>query len=285
VIEASNKTVEDLAVQIPGAARVFETLGIDYCCGGDVALSEACAKAGLQIELVLSSLEAAQREPAPASNWSRAPLAVLAQHIVEKHHAFVTAETTRLEALFKVCAAHAARHGELDRMQAIFSEMAQELRTHMMREERILCCRRMDTRRCSAGPAASFWASASILCPSCRETPSPRPGRAGSCGPPAWHCAGSPISTPGTGACCFPPPRCSNWTPSQSFFMRFRCAGKTGKVGIIQTNGALHDREGLHAKVEALEAVFEHGSFYTGNLRAPVLLSAKILFVPLHAFK
>jgi regulator of cell morphogenesis and NO signaling len=139
MMETANKSVKDLAVQIPGAARVFEKLGIDYCCGGGVALSEACGKAGLRIEDVVRSLEAAEGEPAPASDWSGAPLAALAQHIVEKHHSFTWSESARLEALLsKVLAAHGARHAELTGMQTTFSQMADELRTHMMKEERIL---------------------------------------------------------------------------------------------------------------------------------------------------
>jgi regulator of cell morphogenesis and NO signaling len=139
MIATANKTVKELAVQIPGAARVFENFGIDYCCGGDVPLSQACDKAALRLEEVLASLEKAQREPAPAHDWAKAPLAALMQHIVETHHSFTAAETTRLEALFvKVCDVHGGRHPELYRMQAKFTEMANELRTHMMKEENIL---------------------------------------------------------------------------------------------------------------------------------------------------
>lgn len=139
MIETANKTVKELAVQIPGAARVFENFGIDYCCGGNVPLSEACANAALRLEEVLSSLEKAQRDPAPAKDWAQAPLAALAKHIVDRHHSFTAAETTRLEALFvKVCGVHGKRHPELHGMQAKFTEMANELRTHMMKEENIL---------------------------------------------------------------------------------------------------------------------------------------------------
>ncbi|HEV2424590.1 MAG TPA: iron-sulfur cluster repair di-iron protein [Terriglobia bacterium] len=139
MIVTANQTVKDLAVQSPGAARVFEELGIDYCCGGNISLNSACEKAGLKINDVLSSLEAAQRKPEPSADWSRAPLAALAQHIVERHHAFTTTETARLEGLFtKVCRAHGDRHPELAGMQATFTEMAAELRMHMMKEERIL---------------------------------------------------------------------------------------------------------------------------------------------------
>ena len=139
VIETANKTVKELAVQIPGAARVFEKFGIDYCCGGNMPLSEACANSALRLEEVLASLERAQRDPTPATDWARAPLAALAQHIVEKHHSFTAAETTRLEALFvKVCGVHGERHPELHGMQTKFTELADELRTHMLKEENIL---------------------------------------------------------------------------------------------------------------------------------------------------
>ena len=139
MIETANKTVKELAVQIPGAARVFENFGIDYCCGGNLPLSEACANAALRLKEVLASLEKAQRDPAPANDWAQAPLAALARHIVEAHHSFTRAETTRLDALFvKVCGVHGERHPELYAMQVKFTEMANELRTHMMKEENIL---------------------------------------------------------------------------------------------------------------------------------------------------
>lgn len=139
MIATDNRTVKELAVQIPGAARVFEQFGIDYCCGGNVPLGAACSKAGLRVEDVLSSLESAQQEPAQSGDWSRTPFAALAGHIVEKHHAFTKTESSRLEALFaKVSAKHAARHPELLPMQATFAEMANELRSHMMKEEHIL---------------------------------------------------------------------------------------------------------------------------------------------------
>lgn len=139
MIELEKKTVKEVAIEIPGAARVFETLGIDYCCGGNVPLSEGCAKAGVRLDEVLASLEKAQTEPVASREWSNAPLAALARHIVEKHHAFTFAEATRLEALFtKVCARHGEKHPELYELQKTFADLAVELRTHMMKEEHIL---------------------------------------------------------------------------------------------------------------------------------------------------
>jgi len=37
----------------PAATRVFEKLGIDYCCGGNKSLDEACRAANLNTDEVL----------------------------------------------------------------------------------------------------------------------------------------------------------------------------------------------------------------------------------------
>ena len=50
------KTVRELALEIPNATRVFEKLGIDYCCGGQKSLGEACAAINLPIADVLNQL-------------------------------------------------------------------------------------------------------------------------------------------------------------------------------------------------------------------------------------
>ena len=41
---ATTKTVGEIAVEMPNATREFEKLGIDYCCGGNRTLGEACAE-------------------------------------------------------------------------------------------------------------------------------------------------------------------------------------------------------------------------------------------------
>jgi regulator of cell morphogenesis and NO signaling len=48
----ATKTVREVALAIPNATRVFEKIKIDYCCGGDRLLGDACARAGVQINEV-----------------------------------------------------------------------------------------------------------------------------------------------------------------------------------------------------------------------------------------
>ena len=137
----TEKTVRDLALEIPAATRVFERLGIDYCCGGGQTLEEACRKAKVPLEEALQSLEAGRERNQSDSgrDWQRAPLEELVAHIRNTHHAYVRSETARLEPLFdKVVKAHGANRPELSEMRATFAALAEELSSHLMKEEMVL---------------------------------------------------------------------------------------------------------------------------------------------------
>jgi len=137
----ATKTVRELAVEVPNATRIFEKLGIDYCCGGDRPLKEACASANLAVDDVLRALEQGSETCASviACDWNTTSLGELVDHIVNKHHTFVKSETPRLQKLIaKVAGVHGQKHPELQQVQTAFSELADELAAHMLKEERIL---------------------------------------------------------------------------------------------------------------------------------------------------
>ena len=138
----TEKSVRELALENPASTRVFEKLGIDYCCGGKKSLEEACRAANLNIDQVLASLEQLN-EPAEAAdeerNWDAEPLGVLIAHIQQTHHKYTREEIARLGPLFeKVCSVHGRNHPELLEVYAAFKGLAQELSTHLMKEEMIL---------------------------------------------------------------------------------------------------------------------------------------------------
>jgi regulator of cell morphogenesis and NO signaling len=134
----SEKTVGEIAAGIPAAARVFEKYRIDYCCGGRQSLEAACEGKGVSPAEVLSELEAATRSPEDR-DWTNAPLAELADHIVARHHAFLRAELPALDQrLAKVIEAHPGHRDSLLPLRDTFQALRFELMTHMMKEERIL---------------------------------------------------------------------------------------------------------------------------------------------------
>ena len=58
--------VAQLVTDRPARARIFERLGIDYCCGGDHSLAEACRKKDLDPTTVAEMLDAATDARAPS---------------------------------------------------------------------------------------------------------------------------------------------------------------------------------------------------------------------------
>lgn len=138
----TEKTVRELALENPAATRVFEKLGIDYCCGGGQPLEQACRAAKVPIEQVLDALEMAEQAARAAQkvhDWQREALADLVAHINSTHHKYTREEIARLGPLFdKVCSVHGKNHPELLQVRVNFRGLAQELTMHMMKEEMVL---------------------------------------------------------------------------------------------------------------------------------------------------
>jgi len=134
----SEQTVREIAIGNPASTRVFETLGIDYCCGGNHSLSVACARANVPVERVVGLLERCG-QPSIDAVSNDAPLGELTRHIVERHHGFVRRESPRIQGLAeKVSGKHGRADPELSEIQALFDTLTQELGEHMLKEERIL---------------------------------------------------------------------------------------------------------------------------------------------------
>ena len=133
-----NQTVGQIAAEKPASVRVFEKLRIDYCCGGKLLLQEACERAGIPVADAIELLNDAGR-PTTAKNWNDASASELIAHITSTHHAFVRQEIPRIEALLgKVKNRHGAAHPEVAEIESLFLAAAQELQSHLMREEQIL---------------------------------------------------------------------------------------------------------------------------------------------------
>jgi regulator of cell morphogenesis and NO signaling len=138
----AEKTVRELVLENTAATRVFEKLGIDYCCGGNKSLEDACRASNLSIDQVIDSLEMAEEaaHAAPKDrNWQSEPLTDLVAHIRSTHQKYTRAVMARLVPLLdKVCSVHGKNHPELKQVRASFQGLVQELTTHMMKEERVL---------------------------------------------------------------------------------------------------------------------------------------------------
>jgi regulator of cell morphogenesis and NO signaling len=149
------KTVAQIAVEHPAAAREFEKLGIDYCCGGSRTLEEACTTAGVSLDEVAKRLEALSTAPTE-QNFAELSLSDLIEHITSTHHVFVREECPRIQQLAaKVVAKHGETHPELREVQSVFGALAAELSLHLMKEEQILFpyIQRLEEARLAGEPA------------------------------------------------------------------------------------------------------------------------------------
>lgn len=132
--------VREIVIEHPETIPVLERLGIDYCCGGQHTLSEACANRGLSSVTVLEELEQQpQNMDATENSWNKATLKSLIDYIVEKHHAFTRAQLELIRDLAaKVERRHGNNHPEIFEVSEAFAAISDELSHHFYCEEHIL---------------------------------------------------------------------------------------------------------------------------------------------------
>lgn len=137
-----DQSVGEIVVQLPKAAEVFQTLQIDFCCGGDKALSEAVAELSLAGEDVLAELDkafAAAAELTNQINYSEMETADLVDYIINKHHAFLQLNLPQLSDLTTtILRVHGQHHPELFKVYQLFHELKLELDQHLIKEEVML---------------------------------------------------------------------------------------------------------------------------------------------------
>ncbi len=136
-----NTTVGELVTEKPDRSKVFEKLGIDYCCGGKKPLGEACREKGLNPDNVINELESTDNAPEATEtpDLNAMLLPDLVDHIVNTHHAYLKQELPRLSGIIrKVVDTHGERNPALSDLFTIFNGLAQELMSHLTKEERIL---------------------------------------------------------------------------------------------------------------------------------------------------
>lgn len=122
------------------AAAVFDSFGLDYCCGGKRTIDESCRVKGVDPVGVVAALDklGAKTVDAPDSDGRWDP-ADLVDHIVRTHHAYVRQALPSIAAhLEKLVSVHGARRPELGRVAEHFGQVGRELQMHLYKEEQVL---------------------------------------------------------------------------------------------------------------------------------------------------
>jgi regulator of cell morphogenesis and NO signaling len=132
-------TVGDIVAADFRTAAVFESFGIDFCCGGRHEFADACRQAAADPAAVRHALDALPPADVARDDFASAPLEQLIDHIVDTHHAYVrSALPTIGRYLEKLVEAHGARHPELVRILTVFRDLRADFERHLIKEEQVL---------------------------------------------------------------------------------------------------------------------------------------------------
>lgn len=138
-LTSRNKTIGEIVAADFRTAKIFENHGIDFCCGGKIALESICTEKGLDIVSLSRELEAVQNETTDRSqNYSSWSLPFLADYIVNTHHVYLKENDEQIAAYAKKIAdVHGAHHPEVIRIAAIFDKIATDMTAHLKEEEEV----------------------------------------------------------------------------------------------------------------------------------------------------
>ncbi|QDU82530.1 Iron-sulfur cluster repair protein YtfE [Polystyrenella longa] len=127
----------------PATSRVFEQHNIDYCCGGDRSLEEACSAKQVDAHRVLEELvdmiSRSATNGTVEDDFTSKRLADMCDEIEATHHAYLKRELPRLTQLVeKVVRVHGEQYAWLVQLEKSFYQLRDELNPHMSKEEQVL---------------------------------------------------------------------------------------------------------------------------------------------------
>ncbi len=138
-MESIHTNLAQLAIQNPAASRVFHSRGLDYCCGGQRSLEEACGERGLDPAEILEEIGRQSRTAVEGDQWTNRPLHELTDFIVNRYHAALRRELPELIALAeKVERRHAEKESRPAGLTTHLRMIHAAMLDHMQKEEQIL---------------------------------------------------------------------------------------------------------------------------------------------------
>jgi len=132
-------TVGEIVAKDFRTASVFSKYGIDFCCGGNETLDEACKKQSVDRIKLQNELDEAVQTGKEEVDFNSLPLDLLANYIEETYHTYIKKKSPYIiQFLGKIKEVHGEHHPELVNIFDLFSQSAMDLSMHLQKEERIL---------------------------------------------------------------------------------------------------------------------------------------------------
>ena len=140
-MEFIDQSLGQLARRIAGATRVFDAYKLDFCCGGSQSLRSAAAAAGVDTAPIVEELQTLEGRASASGerDWDGATPTELVDHILTRYHAVHREQLPELIRLArKVEQVHGERADCPNGLADHLAAMAQELESHMRKEEDVL---------------------------------------------------------------------------------------------------------------------------------------------------
>jgi regulator of cell morphogenesis and NO signaling len=133
-------TIGEIVANDFRAASMFKEAGIDFCCGGNKSLTEACKEKGADESHLIQQLETLAQTPViGAMNFKEWELGFLSDYIMNTHHKFVLKNLPELVFYTqKIANVHGDHHPELIEVESLFAKINEELLQHLKNEEEVL---------------------------------------------------------------------------------------------------------------------------------------------------
>lgn len=131
------QTIGEVVRQNFRTAPLFESKGIDFCCGGNISIEDACKQVQLNADELIDELEKTLKVKDSESDYlDSLSLTELCEYIIGRHHQFIRKQVPVIqEKLEKLCRVHGENHAELFEISQEFEQAAQNLALHLVKEE------------------------------------------------------------------------------------------------------------------------------------------------------
>lgn len=133
-------TIGEIVANDFRAASVFKNNHLDFCCGGNKTLEEACREKGIVPGKVEHELkELAANPPNSGQDYRTWKLDFLCDYLVNTHHQYVLKTLPDLlNYTQKIASVHGTNHPELIEVASLFAKINKELLQHLKNEEEVL---------------------------------------------------------------------------------------------------------------------------------------------------
>ena len=135
-----NKSVGQIVSHNIEYAKVFKSFGVDFCCGGDLLLTQAVDETSVAIDAVVEALEKVESSSVTrALDFNQWSLDLLIDYLIKFHHDYIRQNGAPIvDLLNRVVEVHGEAEPHLYEVKELFVASLSDLNNHLDKEEGIL---------------------------------------------------------------------------------------------------------------------------------------------------